>query len=79
MSTRIIDREVRRAGLDKSCRRFTTLAALDGFEVVDLDGRPVDHRPTLRSAAATATALNAAHRAGPRALVGALIQQPTRP
>jgi hypothetical protein len=41
-------------------KRFTVLPTIDGFEVIDTDGRPVASRATRRQAAGTAFRLNRA-------------------
>lgn len=75
-SSRVVDREVARAGLDRTCapfRPFTTLPTIDGYDVIDAaTGRPVDHRDTRRSANGRAYTLNDAAKAGPRTLARAL-------
>jgi hypothetical protein len=53
-------------------QRFTVLTCIDGFEVIDSDGRAVDHRSTLQSANGVAFNLNNAAKNGPRALARAL-------
>lgn len=63
---RIVSREVAKL------HRFTTLATIDGYDVIDGNGRPVDHRDSLASANGVAYKLNQAAMAGPDALIAAL-------
>lgn len=52
--------------------RFGTLPTIEGYEVISEDtGRPVAHRPSLRSASGVAFVLNGAAAHGPRALSAA--------
>ena len=59
-----------------SVRRFTIARTIDGWEVIDSDGRPVDKRETAASANGVAYRLNGAAAAGPRALAHALRATP---
>jgi hypothetical protein len=52
--------------------RFTTQPTIDGFEVIDADGRPVGSRDTLRQATGAAFRLNRAAANGSDALTYAL-------
>lgn len=56
--------------------RFTILPTIDGFEVIDNDGRPVDHRETAASANGVAHYLNTADRDGPATLATLLSYAP---
>ena len=51
-----------------SLRRFTTLSGIDGYEVIDADGRTVALRQSERSANGVAHSLNKAASQGPQEL-----------
>lgn len=53
-------------------KRFTVLCTLEGFEVVDTDGRPVGIEHDELSAGMFATTLNGAAALGPKYLARAL-------
>ena len=55
-----------------SRRRFTIAPCIDGWEVVDEDGRPVDKRESKASANGVAYRLNGAAAHGPKTLARAL-------
>lgn len=55
---------------------FSTLATIEGWEVVDDRGRAVAHKPTAASANGVAFMLNNAAKAGPKALVSVLNRAP---
>ena len=50
---------------------FSTAVCIDGYEVVDQDGRPYAKRRTQQSANGVAYFFNEAARNGPKALAGA--------
>lgn len=53
--------------------RFGVVPAIEGYEVIDeLSGRPVDWKPTARSAHGRAGFLNSAAKAGTKSLCSAL-------
>lgn len=52
--------------------QFSTLPTIDGFDVIDDRGRPIDRRETLASANGVAFLLNGAARQGAKALIRAL-------
>lgn len=52
--------------------RFAVASAIDGFEVVDFDGRPVTQEPSEFTAIAIAETLNDAAKGGTRVLSRAI-------
>lgn len=73
---RIVDREVFRSGLAHDARppgmRFSIAPTLDGYEVVDGNGRPTGFTgDDARQANGFAQSLNSAAKQGPRALAHA--------
>ncbi len=56
--------------------KFSTLPTIDGFDVIDERGYPVDHRPTKAEANGVAFRLNSIAYQGPKALAKAMCARP---